>query len=95
MLGTCIGATTQFGEAAKGLIGISGIMVGIGEIVGKFSFLHWSNFVWFEVTGRVWIHKCGLSHKAEDCSDCCARTVASDGPLWCFWEWLSILLLSI
>ncbi|XP_028311148.1 UNC93-like protein MFSD11 [Gouania willdenowi] len=32
--GTCIGATTQFGEAAKGLIGISGIMVGIGEIVG-------------------------------------------------------------
>lgn len=32
--GTCIGATAQFGEAAKGLIGISGIMVGIGEIVG-------------------------------------------------------------
>ncbi|CAJ1076067.1 UNC93-like protein MFSD11 [Xyrichtys novacula] len=32
--GTCIGATTHFGEAAKGLIGISGIMVGIGEIVG-------------------------------------------------------------
>ncbi|XP_051244042.1 UNC93-like protein MFSD11 [Dicentrarchus labrax] len=32
--GTCIGATTQFGEAAKGLIGMSGIVVGIGEIVG-------------------------------------------------------------
>ncbi|XP_060882598.1 UNC93-like protein MFSD11 [Labrus mixtus] len=32
--GTCIGATAHFGEAAKGLIGISGIMVGIGEIVG-------------------------------------------------------------
>ncbi|CAK6972423.1 UNC93-like protein MFSD11 [Scomber scombrus] len=32
--GTCIGATTQFGEAAKGLIGISGIVIGIGEIVG-------------------------------------------------------------
>ncbi|XP_061905955.1 UNC93-like protein MFSD11 isoform X2 [Entelurus aequoreus] len=32
--GTCIGATAQFGEAAKGLIGISGIMVGVGEIVG-------------------------------------------------------------
>ncbi|KAI3359660.1 hypothetical protein L3Q82_014049 [Scortum barcoo] len=32
--GTCIGATTQFGEAAKGLIGISGIVVGVGEIVG-------------------------------------------------------------
>nr|XP_019949975.1 PREDICTED: UNC93-like protein MFSD11 [Paralichthys olivaceus] len=32
--GTCIGATTQFGLAAKGLIGISGIVVGIGEIVG-------------------------------------------------------------
>ncbi|XP_024128178.1 UNC93-like protein MFSD11 isoform X3 [Oryzias melastigma] len=32
--GTCIGATTHFGEAAKGLIGISGIVVGAGEIVG-------------------------------------------------------------
>ncbi|XP_061837983.1 UNC93-like protein MFSD11 isoform X2 [Nerophis lumbriciformis] len=32
--GTCIGATAQFGAAAKGLIGISGIMVGVGEIVG-------------------------------------------------------------
>ncbi|XP_071776768.2 UNC93-like protein MFSD11 [Centroberyx gerrardi] len=32
--GTCIGATTQFGAAAKGLIGISGIVVGVGEIVG-------------------------------------------------------------
>uniref|UniRef100_A0A3Q3XJM3 Major facilitator superfamily domain containing 11 n=1 Tax=Mola mola TaxID=94237 RepID=A0A3Q3XJM3_MOLML len=32
--GTCIGATTQFGEAAKGLIGISGIVLGIGEILG-------------------------------------------------------------
>ncbi|KAK2833228.1 hypothetical protein Q5P01_017117 [Channa striata] len=32
--GTCIGATAQFGERAKGLIGISGIMVGVGEIVG-------------------------------------------------------------
>lgn len=34
--GTCIGATAQFGAAAKGLIGISGIMVGVGEILGKF-----------------------------------------------------------
>ncbi|XP_058509290.1 UNC93-like protein MFSD11 [Solea solea] len=32
--GTCIGATAHFGPAAKGLIGISGIVVGIGEIVG-------------------------------------------------------------
>ncbi|XP_043955399.1 UNC93-like protein MFSD11 isoform X2 [Gambusia affinis] len=32
--GTCIGATAHFGEAAKGLIGISGIVVGIGEIIG-------------------------------------------------------------
>ncbi|XP_075894723.1 UNC93-like protein MFSD11 [Nelusetta ayraudi] len=32
--GTCIGATAQFGAAAKGLIGISGIVVGVGEIVG-------------------------------------------------------------
>lgn len=32
--GTCIGATSQFGEAAKGLIGISGIVIGLGEVVG-------------------------------------------------------------
>ncbi|KAJ8253649.1 hypothetical protein COCON_G00202610 [Conger conger] len=32
--GTCLGATTHFGNAAKGLIGLSGIMVGIGEILG-------------------------------------------------------------
>nr|XP_057904245.1 UNC93-like protein MFSD11 isoform X2 [Doryrhamphus excisus] len=32
--GTCIGATAQFREAAKGLIGISGIVVGVGEIIG-------------------------------------------------------------
>uniref|UniRef100_A0A674MET3 UNC93-like protein MFSD11 n=1 Tax=Takifugu rubripes TaxID=31033 RepID=A0A674MET3_TAKRU len=32
--GTCVGATAQFGAAAKGLIGISGIVVGVGEIVG-------------------------------------------------------------
>ncbi|XP_006637134.1 UNC93-like protein MFSD11 isoform X1 [Lepisosteus oculatus] len=32
--GTCIGATAQFGTSAKGLIGLSGILVGIGEIVG-------------------------------------------------------------
>ena len=35
--GTCIGATEQFGESAKGLIGISGIVVGIGEIIGTFT----------------------------------------------------------
>ena len=35
--GTCIGATEQFGESAKGLIGISGIVVGIGEIIGIFT----------------------------------------------------------
>ncbi|XP_036408740.1 UNC93-like protein MFSD11 [Megalops cyprinoides] len=32
--GTCIGATSHFGKAAKGLIGLSGIVVGIGEIIG-------------------------------------------------------------
>lgn len=33
--GTCIGAMTQFGRDAKSLIGISGICIGIGEIVGE------------------------------------------------------------
>lgn len=32
--GTSIGAMTQFGSDAKGLIGISGICIGIGEIIG-------------------------------------------------------------
>ncbi|XP_062914791.1 UNC93-like protein MFSD11 isoform X1 [Mobula hypostoma] len=32
--GTCIGATREFGTQAKGLIGLSGIFIGIGEILG-------------------------------------------------------------
>nr|XP_046165722.1 UNC93-like protein MFSD11 [Oncorhynchus gorbuscha] len=32
--GTCIGAMTQFGDNAKSLIGLSGIFIGIGEILG-------------------------------------------------------------
>ncbi|XP_061556759.1 UNC93-like protein MFSD11 isoform X1 [Phycodurus eques] len=32
--GTCLGATAQFGQAAKGLIGISGMVLGVGEIIG-------------------------------------------------------------
>ncbi|XP_078096462.1 UNC93-like protein MFSD11 isoform X2 [Mustelus asterias] len=32
--GTCIGATREFGPVAKGLIGLSGIFIGIGEILG-------------------------------------------------------------
>lgn len=46
--GTCIGATAQFGAAAKGLIGISGIVVGVGEIVGEFR-------LWVQIIGGgVW-----------------------------------------
>lgn len=33
--GTCLGAMTQFGEGAKGLIGLSGILIGVGEILGE------------------------------------------------------------
>lgn len=32
--GTCIGAMTRFGEDAKSLIGLSGIFIGLGEILG-------------------------------------------------------------
>ncbi|XP_070779973.1 UNC93-like protein MFSD11 [Enoplosus armatus] len=32
--GTCIGAMSRFGQDAKSLIGISGIFIGIGEILG-------------------------------------------------------------
>lgn len=33
--GTCISNTPQFGDNAKGLIGISGMFIGVGEILGK------------------------------------------------------------
>ncbi|XP_059413591.1 UNC93-like protein MFSD11 [Carassius carassius] len=32
--GTCLGAMSQFGHDAKGLIGLSGILIGVGEILG-------------------------------------------------------------
>ncbi|XP_043087860.1 UNC93-like protein MFSD11 isoform X2 [Puntigrus tetrazona] len=33
--GTCLGAMTQFGDNAKGLIGLSGILIGVGEILAS------------------------------------------------------------
>ncbi len=36
--GTCIGFTKAFGEAAKSLVGLHGIVVGVGEIVGGLTF---------------------------------------------------------
>ncbi|XP_040919188.1 UNC93-like protein MFSD11 [Toxotes jaculatrix] len=43
--GTCIGAMTRFGQDAKSLIGISGIFIGLGEILGGgvFGMLNKSN----------------------------------------------------
>uniref|UniRef100_A0A3P9MB59 Major facilitator superfamily domain containing 11 n=1 Tax=Oryzias latipes TaxID=8090 RepID=A0A3P9MB59_ORYLA len=43
--GTCIGAMTRFGTDAKSLIGISGICIGVGEILGGgvFGLLNKSN----------------------------------------------------
>lgn len=36
--GTCIGAVNKFGTEEKSLIGLSGIFIGIGEILGRLSF---------------------------------------------------------
>ncbi|XP_062586951.1 UNC93-like protein MFSD11 [Saccostrea cucullata] len=36
--GTCISNTQQFGQDAKGLIGISGMFIGVGEILGGAAF---------------------------------------------------------
>ena len=33
--GTCISNNKHFGDDAKGLIGISGMFIGAGEIIGK------------------------------------------------------------
>lgn len=40
--GTCIGAVNKFGTEEKSLIGLSGIFIGIGEILGWFEkkFVH-------------------------------------------------------
>lgn len=51
--GTCIGAMTQFGRDAKSLIGISGICIGIGEIVGELSVLDLPLFIPHVQTYRV------------------------------------------
>ena len=34
--GACISHTKAFGASANGLLGISGIFIGVGEILGKF-----------------------------------------------------------
>lgn len=39
--GTCIGAMTQFGHDAKSLIGLSGICIGVGEILGESGVKRW------------------------------------------------------
>ncbi|XP_060700960.1 UNC93-like protein MFSD11 isoform X2 [Hemiscyllium ocellatum] len=36
--GTCLGATNGFGSEAKSLIGLSGIFIGVGEIIGGATF---------------------------------------------------------
>ncbi|XP_078257171.1 UNC93-like protein MFSD11 [Rhinoraja longicauda] len=36
--GTCLGATNYFGDEAKSMIGLSGIFVGVGEIIGGATF---------------------------------------------------------
>ncbi|XP_041072506.1 UNC93-like protein MFSD11 isoform X1 [Carcharodon carcharias] len=36
--GTCLGATNRFGNEAKSLIGLSGIFIGVGEIIGGATF---------------------------------------------------------
>ncbi|XP_067860283.1 UNC93-like protein MFSD11 isoform X2 [Heptranchias perlo] len=36
--GTCLGATNRFGNEAKSLVGLSGIFVGVGEIIGGSTF---------------------------------------------------------
>lgn len=45
MYGTCIGAVNRFGAEEKSLIGLSGIFIGIGEILGKFAL----NTMWYKI----------------------------------------------
>jgi len=46
--GTCISNNKHFGHKAKGLLGISGMFIGAGEIIGKYRFVAFSIF--FQVT---------------------------------------------
>ena len=44
MYGTCIGAVNKFGTEEKSLIGLSGIFIGIGEILGRLGFFSLKTF---------------------------------------------------
>lgn len=47
--GTCIGAVNRFGTEEKSLIGLSGIFIGVGEILGESK----GNICWW----ATWIHR--------------------------------------
>lgn len=47
--GTCIGAVNRFGREEKSLIGLSGIFIGVGEILGESK----GNICWW----ATWIHR--------------------------------------
>ncbi|GAU97899.1 hypothetical protein RvY_09122 [Ramazzottius varieornatus] len=48
--GTCLGYTAQFGEMRKSVVGLSGVAIGLGEILGKIKTV--TSVVWSE--SEVW-----------------------------------------
>ena len=60
MYGTCISNNKFFGGEAKGLIGISGIFIGVGEILGEYlnmrTFSKIKNFVSIMETISIKLH---------------------------------------
>lgn len=50
--GTCIGAVNRFGREEKSLIGLSGIFIGVGEILGESK----GNICWWEQLGSIERH---------------------------------------
>ena len=43
--GTCISNNSHFGSEAKGLLGISGMFIGVGEILGELSLTKLNKFL--------------------------------------------------
>lgn len=97
--GTSIGAMTQFGKDAKGLIGISGICIGIGEILGESS-VPSPSFISIHDAGchvetlqrgrgnsivLLPSHSLSLSGQEGASLGCWTSATASGGTQWCCW----------
>lgn len=79
--GTCLGAMSQFGENAKGLIGLSGILIGVGEILGKSGSVF---TLYINVTNVIIIINCSLFDQEGEYLGSWINVTALVETQWCF-----------